>query len=103
MSIKTVPADDNWDTETDFDFLVLDRIVRADFGRPLPVRLANYLAAFADFVVTGTAFRFFAKARRFGLYFLYPFLVLALFTAAGYAVARCAVQWLGAASWLVGR
>lgn len=100
--IKTVPADDDWDTETDFNFLVLDRIVLADFDRPLPVRLAKYLVAFGDFVVTGTAFRFFAKAWRFGLYFLYPFLVLALFAAAGYAVARWTVQWLGAVSWLLG-
>ncbi|HBQ32854.1 MAG TPA: lipase, partial [Ochrobactrum anthropi] len=100
--IKTVPADDDWDTETDFNFLVLDRIVLADFDRPLPVRQAKYLVAFGDFVVTGTAFRFFAKAWRFGLYFLYPFLVLALFAAAGYAVARWTVQWLGAVSWLLG-
>ncbi len=102
VSIKTAPADDNWDTETDFNFLVLDRIVLADFDRPLPVRLAKYLFAFGDFVVTGTAFRFFAKAWRFGLYFLYPFLVLALFAAAGYAAARWTVQWLGVVSWLVG-
>ena len=83
VSIKTVPADDDWNTETDFNFLVLDKIVLADFDRPLPVRLAKYLAAFGDFAVTGTAFRFFTKAWRFGLYFLYPFLVLALFAAAG--------------------
>jgi hypothetical protein len=102
VSIKTVPADDDWDTETDFNFLVLDRIVLADFDRPLPVRLAKYLVAFGDFVVTGTAFRFFTKAWRFGLYFLYPFLVLALFAVAGYAVARWTVQWLGAVSWLLG-
>ncbi len=34
VSITTAPADDNWDTETDFNFLVLDRIVLADFDRP---------------------------------------------------------------------
>ncbi|MBA8860982.1 hypothetical protein FHW19_002700 [Ochrobactrum anthropi] len=102
VSIKTVPADDDWNTETDFNFLVLDKIVLADFDRPLPVRLAKYLVAFGDFVVTGTAFRFFAKAWRFGLYFLYPFLAAALFAAAGYAVARWTVQWLSAVSWLLG-
>ncbi len=102
VAIATASADDGWATQTDFNFLVLDKIVLADFDRPLPVRLAKYLAAFGDFVLTGTAFRFFAKAWRFGLYFLYPFLVLALFAVAGYAVARWTVQWLGALSWLVG-
>ncbi|MBB5702098.1 hypothetical protein FHS76_001973 [Ochrobactrum daejeonense] len=90
---------EGWKTETDFNFLVLDRIVLADFDRPLPMRLAKYLVAFGDFIVTGTAFRFFARAWRFGLYFLYPFLVLALFAAAGHAAARLAVEWLGAPDW----
>ncbi len=49
---------EGWKTETDFNFLVLDRIVLADFDRPLPMRLAKYLVAFGDFIVTGTAFRF---------------------------------------------
>src|SRR5690606_31871822 len=102
VSIKTAPGDNGWATETDFNFLVLDRIVLADFDRPLPVRLAKYLVAFGDFVLTGTAFRFFARAWRFGLYFLYPFLVFVLFVVAGYAAARATVNWLGALSWLVG-
>lgn len=102
VSIKTAPGDNGWATETDFNFLVLDKIVLADFDRPLPVRLAKYLVAFGDFVITGTAFRFFARAWRFGLYFLYPFLVLALFAVAGYAAARATAHWLGALSWLVG-
>ncbi|MFQ0812448.1 lipase [Brucella anthropi] len=99
VSIETAPADKSWATGTDFHFLVLDKIVRADFDRPLPVRLAKYLVAFGDFVITGTAFRFFARAWRFGLYFLYPFVVLALFAAMGYAAARWTAHGLGAAGW----
>src|SRR5690606_23206187 len=43
VSIETAPADKSWITETDFNFLVLDKIVLADFDRPLPVRLGKYL------------------------------------------------------------
>lgn len=102
VSIKTGSALEGWTTETDFHFLVLDKIVLADFQRALPVRLAKYLVTFGDFVITGTAFRFFARAWRFALYFLYPFLALALFAAAGYVAARWTVQWFGALGWLVG-
>ncbi|RFC69048.1 MULTISPECIES: lipase [Mesorhizobium] len=88
--------------ETEFNFFVLDSLVLADFARPLPVRLAKYLAAFADFVVTGTAFRIFAKAWRFGLYFLFPFLMICAFAALGWIVAKLTQQWLGWMSIILG-
>ncbi len=61
---------------TDLAFLSFDDIVRADGARALPVRVGRWLAAFSDFVVTGTMLRFFAANWRFALYFLYPFLAL---------------------------
>lgn len=91
-----------WTTSTEFNFLVLDSLVLADFARPLPVRLAKYLAAFADFVITGTAFRMFAKAWRFGLYFLFPFGMILLFALAGWLAGRLAAPWLGWSAALVG-
>lgn len=87
---------------TDFHFLVLDKIVLADFDRPLPVRLGKYLVAFFDFVASGTALRIFAKAWRFGLYFLFPFLMIVLFAGLGLVVARLSAGWLGWLSWLAG-
>lgn len=102
VTIQTSDTQENWSTETDFHFLTLDRIVLADFARPLPVRLGKYVRAFGDFVVSGTAFHFFASAWRFGLYFLYPFLALFLFTFAGYMTARLTSPWLGFMGWIVG-
>lgn len=90
------------DVETEFNFFVLDSLVLADFSRPLPVRLGKYLLAFADFVVTGTGFRMFAKAWRFGLYFVFPFLSILAFAALGWIAARLAEPWLGWVSVLVG-
>jgi hypothetical protein len=91
-----------WHTTCDFNFFVLDKIVLADFARPLPVRLGKYLFAFADFVVSGTAFRIFAKAWRFGLYFLFPFVMVAGFALLGCIAAQLVMPWLGWGAWLVG-
>lgn len=88
--------------ETEFNFFVLDSLVLSDFARPLPMRLGKYLVAFADFVVTGTAFRIFAKAWRFGLYFLFPFLMICAFAALGLIAAMLTQPWLGWASIIFG-
>lgn len=101
-TIETRAAHEDWSTTTDFNFLALDSIVLADFARPLPVRLGKYLRAFADFVFSGTAFQFFAKAWRFGLYFLYPFFAIVLFALLGYAAVRLTAHWLGALGWIIG-
>jgi hypothetical protein len=101
-TISTHAAAENWSTSTDFNFLSLDKIVLCDFARPMPMRLLCYCRAFADFLISGTAFHFFNKAWRFGLYFLYPFLVLTIFALVGYIAAQLTFQWFGLASWLVG-
>ncbi|WP_062015400.1 alpha/beta fold hydrolase [Aureimonas sp. AU4] len=95
LAIRTTPADGSWETRTDFTFFSLDGIVLADFARPLPLRLWRYLVAFADFVASGTAGRFFAHAWRFGLYFLYPFAVIAACALLGGLAAAVASRWLG--------
>ena len=102
VTIETASVSPAWSVTTDFHFLVLDKIVLADFARPLPVRLGKYLIAFANFLVSGTAFRIFSKAWRFGLYFLFPFVMILLFALLGYLAARLTTPWIGWASWLVG-
>lgn len=102
VTISTRAAEENWSTSTDFNFLSLDKIVLRDFARPMPMRLFNYIRAFADFLLSGAAFHFFNKAWRFGLYFVYPFLMLTMFALVAYIVAQLTFQWFGAASWLVG-
>lgn len=87
---------------TEFNFFVLDSLVLSDFARPLPIRLGKYLVSFADFVLTGTAFSIFAKAWRFGLYFLFPFLMILGFALLGWIAARLTEPWLGSASPLAG-
>lgn len=101
VTLQTVGPHGEGPVVTSFSFLVLDGLVLADFARPLPIRLAKYLAAFADFVVSGTALRIFARAWRFGLYFLYPFLVLTAFLLVALAAGWAGTAWLGLASWIL--
>lgn len=102
VSIETSGSDAHWAATTDFNFLVLDKIVLADFARPLPVRLGKYLLALGDFIASGTAFRIFVKAWRFGLYFLFPFVTILFFALLGYLAARATAPWLGWGSCVVG-
>jgi hypothetical protein len=102
VTISTHATKEQWSTRTDFNFLCLDTLVLSDFARPLPVRLFHYVLAFGDFLISGTAFHFFAKAWRFGLYFVYPFIALIIFAVSGYLVAQLMSPWIGLASGLVG-
>lgn len=76
-----------WSTATDFHFLSLDDIVLRDFAQPLHFRIWRYIATFADFVSSGTAFGFVRHGWRFSLYFFYPAVMLLLCVLAGLAVA----------------
>ena len=71
-----------WRVETDVHFFSLEPVVQRDFADPLHERVGRYLATFADYVGTGTMFAFFRTNWRFALYFLYPFVTLALFALA---------------------
>ncbi|WP_079211081.1 alpha/beta fold hydrolase [Brucella pituitosa] len=86
---------EGWSTQTDFSFLALDPLVLSDFKRPILSRLVRYLAAFSGFIIDGSAQRFFLKAWRFGLYFLYPFLTVVVFALLGGLAALLLSAWLG--------
>ena len=57
-------------------------VVEADFGRSDWVRVPRGIGAFADFILSGTAWRYFAVNWRYGLFFAYPILIFASFVAA---------------------
>ena len=66
---------DDWAGRTDFRLLAWDDLVKDDFARPLWQRVPLSLGVLADFVVSGTVFRYFFAAWRFALYFLFPFVL----------------------------
>jgi len=55
--------------------------VRAELSRSAGRRLWDGAVTFADFVVTGTAWRYFTANWRYGMFFLVPFLDVILFAA----------------------
>jgi hypothetical protein len=71
----------NWSTDAEYNSLLWYDIVLADFGRPGWLRLVRAVAAFSDFILSGTAFRYFRVNWRYGLFFAYPVALLLTFAA----------------------
>jgi hypothetical protein len=73
----------NWAVETTFEPLDWHDIVLADLAKPAIPRLIAGAATFADFVASGTFYRYFAASHRYAFFFLVPFLDVVLFAAVG--------------------
>src|SRR5262249_8730355 len=71
----------DWQVVTVFELLDWSDIVRGELKRPSTRRLCEGLATFAEFVSSGTAWRYFTANWRYGMFFLVPFLNLFLFAA----------------------
>jgi len=85
----------NWQVEATHEILIWDDIVRADFERPLPVRLLDAARVYGDFIATGTMFRYIVANPRYAGFFLFPVLSLALFAFGGWFVAYLLTKLLG--------
>ena len=86
VNLKT--NDKDWQVNTEFNFLVWNKLVLKDFAKPLPVRLLRYLITFFDYILSGTAFSFMRTNWRFALYFLFPAIMIGLFVAGGLLAAN---------------
>jgi hypothetical protein len=82
----------NWTVETTFQPLPWYDIVRADLAKPARQRFAAAAAVFADIIVSGTFFRYFAASHRYALFFLVPFLDVVLFAAVSLVAANMAAD-----------
>jgi pimeloyl-ACP methyl ester carboxylesterase len=71
----------NWSAKADYRSLLWHDIVLSDFDRPWWRRLPRAVAAFADFIATGTAYRYFRANWLYGLFFIYPVVLLISFAA----------------------
>ncbi len=85
----------NWQVEAVHEALLWDDIVRADFKRPLALRLLKAAFAYCDLIVTGTMFRYIVANQRYAIFFLFPIFSVVLFAVAGWIVARLATGFLG--------
>jgi hypothetical protein len=78
----------NWRVETEYAMLVWDDIILSDFARPITARLARSALAFLDIMLTGTAARYFKATWQYGLFFLFPFVLLLVFGFVAVAIAH---------------
>jgi hypothetical protein len=85
----------DWQVDAVHEVWRWDDIVRADFLRPLPVRLAKAAVAYADFIATGTMFRYVMANQRYAIFFLFPLFALVLFAAGGWLAASLLTGALG--------
>jgi len=82
-----------WQVVTVFELLDWSDIVRGELKRPAARRLAEGLATFAEFISSGTAWRYFTANWRYGMFFIVPFLNVFLFA----ALAILAADYVGTA------
>lgn len=68
----------NWEVETDLRYCAWDDLIAADFARPDWKAVPLGIAALLDILVTGTAFRYFRHNWRYGLFYAYPLVIVAL-------------------------
>lgn len=68
----------NWEVETDLRYCAWDDLIAADFARPDWKAVPLGIVALLDILVTGTAFRYFRHNWRYGLFYAYPLVIVAL-------------------------
>jgi hypothetical protein len=90
----------NWRVETVYEALVWDDIILADFSRPMLARLGKWAVACADFVRSGTMFKYFWANWSYGLFFFFPITRLALYAGAGVLIGRWLTNLAGLDSWI---
>jgi len=76
----------NWAVTAVHEPLDWHDIVLSDMDRPLPVLMRDGFVAAFDFVVSGTAARYFAASLGYTVFFLGPFLIVVLLAAAAIAM-----------------
>src|SRR5262249_31255444 len=77
----------DWQVVTIFELLDWSDIVRGELKRSSGRKLREGLATFAEFICSGTAWRYFTANWRYGMFFLVPFLNVFLFAALGVSAA----------------
>lgn len=80
-----------WRTDTEIVFFDWGDLILSYAARPFWKRLFSGYVALADFLVTGTVFRYFKVSWRYGLFYLFPIVVML----AALALGLC-LGWLAA-------
>lgn len=108
LAWNVVAAGPGWRTQTEFEVLRWDDIVRRDFARPLPLAILMLFGALAYTILTGMMVRFWRLNWKFGGVTVYPPVMVLASLGLGFGLGWGAVRvagfaapvpaWLG---WLV--
>jgi hypothetical protein len=98
FDVETGKQGAGWTTTSRIFLFDHDGIVAHLATRPLLTRLLRGFSSAASVVWEGGAFGYFRHAWRFGLFFIFPFLLIGLGLAIGLALAA-APGWLGLSPW----
>jgi pimeloyl-ACP methyl ester carboxylesterase len=91
----------NWHVETGYEMLVWDDIILSDFARSTAGRLVGSSQAFLDFIRTRSAGRYFKANWQYGLFFLFPFVMLLSFLIVAAVIAYHVASLLSSYAWQV--
>ncbi|MFG1462348.1 hypothetical protein V5F77_05560 [Xanthobacter sp. DSM 24535] len=92
-------AGPGWSTQTCFELLAWDDLVRTDMQRSRWSHVKGTARALADMIASGTVVRYFRLSHRYGIFFVLTYVVLLAITAAalaaGYATAHFGTALVG--------
>jgi hypothetical protein len=87
----------NWNTQITFEMLRWDDLILHDSEREMWSRLGQSARALFDFVVTGTFFRYIHANWKYAIFFIFPYLCIALFGLASAGAAYVVIRLVGLA------
>ena len=93
MHIRT--DGEGWSTQVNYCFFRWDDVIERERNRTWLSRLPLGIASCADFIVHGALWGYLRNSWRYVLFFLYPFLALALLAAAAWTIASAGTAALG--------
>jgi pimeloyl-ACP methyl ester carboxylesterase len=85
----------NWKTRTTFEMLRWDDFILRDSERGMWSRLGQSWRSLFDFVVTGAWFRYVYASWKYAIFFIFPYVYVALFGLAGAGVAYAVTRLSG--------
>lgn len=68
----------NWRVETRYEMMAWHDLAQADLAKPFLARLPGIVTTYGSFLLSGALFRIFFASWRFGLFFVYPALMMLL-------------------------
>ena len=81
-----VTAGEGWQVDTRYMFLRWEDIIRKDFARPAWWKIVQMYLSYVAALAEGTVLRVYRAHWRFGLFTLYPFVLMTIWAAFGAAV-----------------